>query len=77
MSTANISIFSLEISKLHYIKKYRDIFYFNVELSIVLYFFGPLNVVLINMVAILMMSRKLATLSLLKLKIFRTEVMAS
>ena len=54
----------------------RYILFFNVELSIVLYFFGPLNVVLINMVAILMMSRKLATLSLLKLKIFRTEVMA-
>ena len=56
LSSADISIFSLEISKFCNIKKYRYR----------LHFVESLKNVLINMGTILMMSAKMATLDLLK-----------
>ena len=60
MTSAYISIFSPEISKFCYIKKYRYR----------LHFVESLKIVLINMVTILMVSAKLATRGLLKIKVF-------
>ena len=70
MSSADISVFSPEINSFCYIKKYRHRLHFNALFLILLTFFEFLKVVLINMVAILMMSVKLATLGLLKMKVF-------
>ena len=57
-----------------YIKKYRYRLHFNAYFSILLTLFASLKVVLINMIAILMMSAKLATLDLLKIKVFWDKV---
>ena len=61
LSSAGISAFSVEVSKFCYIKK--DI------ISNSFNFLKSLKVLLIKMVMILMMSVKLATLGLLKIKI--------
>ena len=50
-----------------YIKKYR--YRFNTQLLILLTFFESLKVVLRKIVAILIMSAKLATLGFLKIKV--------
>ena len=70
MRSADIRIFSLEISNFCYIKKYRYRLYFNTYFLNLLAFFESLKVVLINIVAILMMPANLATMGLLKLKPF-------
>ena len=72
MSSADISIFLSEISKFCYINiiKYRYKLYFHTLFLILLTFFESWNIFLINTVAILMMSAKMATLSLFKIKVF-------
>ena len=69
-SYADISIFSTEICIFCYIKKYKYRLHFNVYFLILLTFLESLKVVLINLVAILMMSAKLVTLDLLKKQAF-------
>ena len=69
LSSADISIFSLKISKFGYIKKYRCRLHLDTNFYF-LTFFESLKIALINMVTILMMSPKMATLSLLKIKLF-------
>ena len=59
LSSADISIFSPKISKFCYIKKYR----YRLD-------FESLVIVLINMVTILIMSAKITTPSLLKIRVF-------
>ena len=59
-----------EISKFCYIRKYRYRFHFCKKLEILLTFFEYLKKFLINVVTILIMPAKLATLGLLKIKIF-------
>ena len=66
LSSTDISTFSPEISNFCYIQKYKYGLHFNTQFLIPLTLFW---VFLINMVAILMMSAKLATLELLLLKI--------
>ena len=64
-------IFSPEINNLRYIKKYTYRLHFNAKFLILLTFFESLKVVLINVVAILMMSAKFATLGPLNIiKVF-------
>ena len=67
LSTANINIFSPEIIKFCYIKKYRYRLHFDTYFLILLTFFRSLKIFLINMVTILMMSanQSLATLAFL------------
>ena len=67
LNYADISIYSPEISNFCYIKKYRYRLHFNTQLLILLTFFESSRVVSINMVAILMISAKLATLGLLRI----------
>ena len=62
--------FLQEISKFCYIKKYRYRFYFDTLFLILLTFFESWKTFLINMITILMMSAKMATLGLLKIKVF-------
>ena len=62
--------FSPEITKFCYIKKYRYTLHFNTNFSIFFNFFESLKIVLINMITILMMLAKMATLGLLKIKVF-------
>ena len=64
MSYAAISIFSPEISKFCYMKKYR--LHFDTSFLILLIFFESLKIALINMVMILIISAKIATLGPLK-----------
>ena len=59
-----------EISKFCYIKKYRYRFHLDTQFLILLTFLDSLRISLINMVTILMMSAKMATPDLLKIKIF-------
>ena len=67
----DIGIFSPEINNLRYIKKYTYRLHFNAKFLILLTFFESLKVVLINVVAILMMSAKFATLGPLNIiKVF-------
>ena len=70
LSSADISIFSPEISKFCYIKKYRYRFHLDTYFLTLLTFLESLRIVLINMVKILMMSAKMANPGLLKTKIF-------
>ena len=70
LCSASISIFSLEISNFHYIMKYRYTSNFNTLFLILFNFFESLKVFLINMFAVLMTSAKMATLGLLKEKVF-------
>ena len=73
LSSADISIFSLEVSNFCYINKFGYRLHFNTKFQIIVTFFMFLRVVLINIVVILMMSAKLATLSLLKKRIFQNK----
>ena len=76
LSSADFSIFSLEISNFYFIKKCSYRLHFNTKFLILLTFFESLKVVLINILAILMMmSAKLATLGLLKIYEFWKKVM--
>ena len=70
LSSADISIFSPEISKFCYIKKYKCRFDFDADFIILVTFPGSLIIVLKNMVKILMISAKMATLGLLKIRVF-------
>ena len=70
LTFADISIFSLEFSKLCYIKKYRYRLYFSIEVLIILHFLESLKICLMNLIIILMMSAKMATPSLLELTVF-------
>ena len=70
LSPADISIFSPEITNLCYIKKYRHKLDLDAEFLILLLLFECLKVILINLVAILMMSANLLTLELLKINVF-------
>ena len=70
LNSAEISIFSPEISNFFYIKKYRYRLHFNTEFLIFSTVFESLTVVLIKVVAILMMPTKLATVALLEIKVF-------
>ena len=70
LSSADISRLSPEISKFWYMEKYRYRLRFDTYFLILLTFFESLKTILINMVAILMMSAKVATLGLLKKKMF-------
>ena len=70
LSCADISIFLPEISKFCYIKKYRYRFHLDTYFLTVLTFLESTRIVLINMVKILIMSAKMATPGLLKIKIF-------
>ena len=70
LSSAGISIFSTEISKFCCIKKYRCRLHFDTYFLILLTFLEPLKIVFINIVTILMIWAKLATLDLLKIKLF-------
>ena len=63
MLTSAISMFLLEF------KEYKYRFHFGTYFLILLKFFGFLKIVLINMVAIWMMSPKMVTLGLLKIKV--------
>ena len=64
LGSAEIIIFSPKICNFCYIKKYRYRLHINTKFLI----FLTLKVVLINIVAILMMSAKLSTLGLVKIK---------
>ena len=66
--------FLLEISKFCYIKKYRYRLYFDTLFLILLTFFESWKIFLINMVTILMMSAKMATLGLLKIKVLKKRI---
>ena len=70
LRSSDISIFLTEISKFCYIEKYRYRLYFDTLFLILLIFFESRNIFLINMVIILMMSKKMATLGVLKIKAF-------
>ena len=67
MSSDGISIFS---SRNHFIKKCIYRLHFNTYILILLAFFELLKVIIINLVAILLVSAKLATLWVLKIKVF-------
>ena len=62
--------FSSEINKFYYIEKYKYRLHFNLQLLVILTLKESLKVALTAMIAILMMSAKLATLGLLKIKEF-------
>ena len=70
LSSADISIFLPEISQFCYIKKYRYRFHLDTYFLTLLTFLESLRIVLINMANIFMMSAKMATPGLLKIKIF-------
>ena len=73
LSSNDISIFSPEISKFCYMKKYRYRLHIDTSFVVLLTYFESLKISLMNMVAILMMSAKIATLGLLKITIFWNE----
>ena len=62
MNFAEISIFSAEISNFGYVRKHRQKLHFNTFFLILLTFTESLLVILIDIVTILMMSLKSATL---------------
>ena len=70
LSSGDTSIFSPEISEFCCIKKYKYRLHFDTYFLILLTFFESLKIVLINMVTTLMKSAKMATLDLLKIKLF-------
>ena len=69
-SSADISIFSPEISKFCCIKKYRYRLHFDTQFLLLLTFLESLKIFLINMVIILMMPSKMATQGFPKITIF-------
>ena len=70
VSSADISIFSTQIRKFCYIKKYRYRLHFDTWFLILLIFIESLKIVLINIFTILMMSAKMATPGLRKIEVF-------
>ena len=70
LSSTDISIFSLEISKFCYIKKCRYRLHFGTQFLFFLTFIESLKIFLIKLVIILMMSAKMATPGLLKITVF-------
>ena len=70
LSSTNISIFSPEISKFCYMKKYRYRLHIDTSFVVLLTYFKSLKISLMNMVAILMISAKIAILGLLKITVF-------
>ena len=70
LSSADISIFSPEISKVFYIKKYRYRLHFGTYFLILLTFIESLKIIWITLVIILMMSAKMANRGLIKIMIF-------
>ena len=68
LSSTDIRIFLLEISKFCYVKKYRHRLRFDAYFVILLTCFESLKVALTNMVSILIILAKMATLGLLKMK---------
>ena len=70
LNYADISIFSQEIIKFCFIKKCRYRLHFDTQFLILLTIFESLKNVLTNMITILMMSQKMATLGFLKIKLF-------
>ena len=73
LRSAETSIFSPEISKFCYIRKYKHRLHFGTEFLILLTFFESFINFLINMFTILMMSAKLATPGLFKIRIFQNK----
>ena len=69
-TSADISIFSSEISKFCCIKKYRYRLHFDTQFLTLLTSLESLKIVLINMVTILMMSAKMATPGFPKTNVF-------
>ena len=76
LSSASITIFSLKISNFHYIRKYIYTSNFNAWFLILFTFFWVFEG-FFNMFAVLMTSVKMATLGLLKEKVFWSKVMTS
>ena len=70
LGSADISIVFPEISKFCYIKKYRYRFHLDTLFLILLTFLESLRIALISMVTILMMTAKMATSGLLRIKVF-------
>ena len=70
VNSADISIFSPEISKFCHIKKSKHKLHFDTNFLIVLTFIESLKIVLTKMVIILMMSVKIATPGYCKIKVF-------
>ena len=70
LSSTDISIFSPEISKFCYMKKYRYRLHIDTSFVVLLTYFKSLKISLMNMVAILMISAKIAILGLLKITVF-------
>ena len=66
---ADISIFSLKISRFCYIKKYRQIA-ISFIISNSFNFFEALKIIIKNMVTILRISAKMVTQGLLKTRVF-------
>ena len=70
LSSADISNFSPQINKFSYIKKCMYGLHFDAKFLILLTFLESLKISLIKKVIILMMSAKMATPALLKIKLF-------
>ena len=70
LKSADISIFSLEISKFCSVKKYRYRLHFDTLFLILLTLLESLNMFLINLVIISMMPAKMGTPGLLKIMVF-------
>ena len=70
LSSADISIFSPKFSKFCYIKKYRYGLHIDTKFLVLLTYFESLMISSINMVAILMIPAKMASLGLPKIKVF-------
>ena len=70
LSSADISIFSQEIRKFCYIKKYRYRLAFDTQFLIRLTYFESLIIVVINVVTIWIMSAKMATPGFLEIEVF-------
>ena len=73
LTSADISIFSLEISKCCYIKKYRYRLHFSTLFLILLAFLESLKICLINLAIILMTSANMDLPGLLKITVFRNK----
>ena len=70
LSSGNIRLFSPEIGKFWYVKKYRYRLHFDTQFLVLVTFFESFKIVLINMVTILMMTSKMTSPYLLKIKTF-------
>ena len=69
-SSADISIFSPEMTNFFYIKKHRYRLHFSTWFLILLAFLESLKICLINLFIILMMSAKMANPDLLEITVF-------